>query len=93
MLIWKLIPGPGIFADVINPGEIDCFCGCVMDFMMFLVYFQDNNQDIITLVEWAGNWFTSVECQGRAAAFCDCQCFLGQPAFCWVGWMLSVLFG
>ena len=34
---------------VINPGEVDCFCSCVMDFMMFLVYFRDNNQDIITL--------------------------------------------
>ena len=22
---------------VINPGEVDCFCGCVMNFMMFLV--------------------------------------------------------
>ena len=34
---------------VIDPGEVDCFCGCVMNFMMFLVYFRDNNQDIITL--------------------------------------------
>ena len=34
---------------VIDPGEVDCFCGCVMIFMMFLVYFRDNNQDIITL--------------------------------------------
>ena len=33
---------------VINPGEVDCFCGCVMNFMMFLVYIWDNNQDIIT---------------------------------------------
>ena len=33
---------------VIDPGEIDCFCSCVMDSMIFLVYFQDNNQDIIT---------------------------------------------
>ena len=33
---------------VIDPGEINCFCSCVMIFMMFLVYFQDNNQDIIT---------------------------------------------
>ena len=24
---------------VIDPGEVDCVCGCVMDFMMFLVYF------------------------------------------------------
>ena len=29
---------------VINSGEVDCLCGCVMNFMMFLVYFQDNNQ-------------------------------------------------
>ena len=30
-------------------GEVNCFCGCVMNFMMFfLVYFRDNNQDIIT---------------------------------------------
>ena len=34
---------------VIDPGEVNCFCGCVMNFMIFLVYFQDNNQDIITL--------------------------------------------
>ena len=34
---------------VIDPGEVDCFCGCVMNFMMFLAYFQDNNQDIITI--------------------------------------------
>ena len=33
---------------LINPGEVDCFCGCVMNFMMFLAYFRDNNQDIIT---------------------------------------------
>ena len=33
---------------VIDPGEVNCFCGCVMKFMMFLVYFRDNNQDIIT---------------------------------------------
>ena len=26
---------------VINPGEVDCFCGCVMNFMVFLVYFRD----------------------------------------------------
>ena len=24
---------------VIDPGEVDCVCGCVMDFMIFLVYF------------------------------------------------------
>ena len=24
---------------VINPGKVDCVCGCVMDFMVFLVYF------------------------------------------------------
>ena len=28
---------------VIDPGEVNCVCGCVMDFMMFLVYFRDNN--------------------------------------------------
>ena len=33
---------------VIDPGEVDCFCSCVMNFMMFLVYFWDNSQDIIT---------------------------------------------
>ena len=33
---------------VIDPGEGDCFWGCVMNFMMFLVYFLDNNQDAIT---------------------------------------------
>ena len=35
---------------VINPGEVDCVCGCVMDFMILLVYFRDNDRDIITLV-------------------------------------------
>ena len=33
---------------VIKPSEVNCVCGCVMDFMMFLVYFWDNNHDIIT---------------------------------------------
>ena len=33
---------------VIDPGEVNCFCGCVMNFMMFLAYSWDNNQDIIT---------------------------------------------
>ena len=35
---------------VIDPGEVNCFCGCVMNFMMFLAYFRDNNQDIITSI-------------------------------------------
>ena len=30
---------------VIDPGEVDCVCSCVMDFMMFLAYFWDNNHD------------------------------------------------
>ena len=34
---------------LINPGEVNCVCGCVMNFMMFLAYFRDNNQDIITV--------------------------------------------
>ena len=29
---------------VIDPGEVDCVCGYVLDFMMFLVYFQDNKK-------------------------------------------------
>ena len=33
---------------LINFGEVNCVCGCVMDFMVFLVYFRDNNHDIIT---------------------------------------------
>ena len=33
---------------IIDPGEVNCVCGCVMDFMVFLMYFQDNNHDIIT---------------------------------------------
>ena len=37
---------------VINPGEVDCVCSCVMDFMVFLVYFRDNNHDIITIWVW-----------------------------------------
>ena len=37
---------------VIDPGEVDCFCGCLMNFMMLLAYFWDNNQDIITGVSW-----------------------------------------
>ena len=34
---------------VLDPDEVNCVCGCFMDFMMFLVYFRDNNHDIITL--------------------------------------------
>ena len=34
---------------LIDPGEIDCVCGCVMAFMVFLVYFQDNNHEIIRI--------------------------------------------
>ena len=26
-------------SDLIDPVEVDCFCGCVMNFMMFLAYF------------------------------------------------------
>ena len=37
---------------VIDPGEVNCFCGRVMNFVMFLVYFPDNNQDIITGVAY-----------------------------------------
>ena len=33
---------------VIDPSEVDCVSSCVMDFMMFLVCFRDNNHDIIT---------------------------------------------
>ena len=33
---------------VIDTAEVSCFCGCVINFMMFLAYFFDNNQDIIT---------------------------------------------
>ena len=33
---------------IIDPGYVDCFCSCVMNFMMFLAYFRDNNEDIIT---------------------------------------------
>ena len=35
---------------IIDPGEVNCVCGCVMDFMVFLVYFRDNNHNIITLI-------------------------------------------
>ena len=34
---------------IIDPDEVDCVCGYVLDFMMFLVYFWDNNHDIITM--------------------------------------------
>ena len=47
---------------VIDLGEVDCVCGCVMNFMMFLVYFRDNNQDIITGI----SSLLSVVCQGDA---------------------------
>ena len=34
---------------LIDPDVVHCFCSCVMNFMMFLAYFQENNQDIITV--------------------------------------------
>ena len=48
--IWIVVYDVGGYhmSVVIHPGEVDCVCGCVMDFMMFLVHFQDNNHDIIT---------------------------------------------
>ena len=42
---------------VIDLGEVDCFFGCVMNFMMFLAYFWDNNQDIITRINRNSNIF------------------------------------
>ena len=33
---------------VISHGEANCFCVCVMNFMIFVVCFRDNNQGIIT---------------------------------------------
>ena len=49
-IIWIVVYDVGgcHMSVLIDPGEVDCFCECVMNFMMFLVYFQDNNQDIIT---------------------------------------------
>ena len=49
-IVWIVVYDMGkcYLSIVIDPGEVDCICGCVMNFMMFLVYFQDNNQDIIT---------------------------------------------
>ena len=49
-IVWIVVYDVGgcHLSVVIDPGEVDCFCGCVMNFMMFLTYFQDNNQDIIT---------------------------------------------
>ena len=51
---------------VIDSGEVNCVCGCVMGFMMFLVYFWDNSHDIITLHAHAQDcvakvtWLTNV---------------------------------
>ena len=49
-IVWIVVYDMGgcHMSVVIDPGEVDCVCSCVMDFMMFLVYFQDNNHDIIT---------------------------------------------
>ena len=49
-IIWIVVYDVGgcHMSVVIDPGEVNCFCGCVMNFMMFLAYFWDNNQDIIT---------------------------------------------
>ena len=70
---------------VINPGAVNCFCGCVMDFMMFLAYFWDNNQDIIThetpcticqsyaehVVDMLKGETVSIPHQWTASAFCS----------------------
>ena len=37
---------------VIYPGEVDLVCSCVVIFVMFLVYFQDNENDITTGMHW-----------------------------------------
>ena len=49
-IVWIVVYDMGgcHMSVLIDPGEVDCVCGCVMDFMMFLVYFWDNNHDIIT---------------------------------------------
>ena len=49
-IVWVVVYDMGgcHMSVVIDPGEVNCVCGCVMDFMVFLVYFQDNNHDIIT---------------------------------------------
>ena len=54
VIVWIVVYDVGgcHMSVVIDPGEVNCFCGCVMNFMMFLAYFQDNNQDIIT--RWNG---------------------------------------
>ena len=49
-IVWIVVYDMGgcHMSVVIDPGEVNCFCSCVMIFMMFLVYFWGNNQDIIT---------------------------------------------
>ena len=50
-IVWIVVYDVGGFhmSVVINSGEVNCVCGCVMDFTMFLVYFWDNDHDIITV--------------------------------------------
>ena len=40
-IVWIVVYDVGgcHMSVVIDPGEVDCVCGCVMDFMMFLVCF------------------------------------------------------
>ena len=49
-IIWIVVYDVGgcHMSVAIDLGEVDCVCSCVMDFMMFLAYFQDNNHDITT---------------------------------------------
>ena len=55
-IVWIVVYDMGgcHMSIVIDPGEVDCFCGCVMNFMMFSAYFWNNNQDIITAERLAG---------------------------------------
>ena len=50
-IVWIVVYDIGGYhMSVVNDfGEVNCVYGCVMDFMMFLVYFQ-NNHDIITML-------------------------------------------
>ena len=40
-IVWVVVHDVGgcHMSVVIDPGEVDYFCGCAMDFMVFLVYF------------------------------------------------------
>ena len=77
-IIWIVVYDVGgcHMSVVINLGEVDCVCSCVMDFMMFLAYFWDNNHDITTVL--SGLVYSSTSCTSlltRVSCHMECHHF------------------